>query len=85
MPKLIVPEKCPPWIENHTYDEWKRLGFVVLRGQKAKYINEDGDWVFTEHQIEAAEVIKDVLDGICIELKRNTLDSLFDNSVPGDR
>lgn len=57
MPKLVVPKKCPFWIENHTYDEWKQLGYGVLKGQKAKYINDKGDWVFTQDQAE--EILRD--------------------------
>lgn len=58
MPKLVVPEKCPPWIENHTFDEWRQLGYGVLKGQKAKYVNEEDDWVFTEDQVDELPVHK---------------------------
>lgn len=76
MPKLVVPKKCPPWIENHTFDVWRQLGYGVLKGQKAKYVNEEGDWVFTEDQVDELPVHKGrYLDEY----------SLFDDSIPGDR
>ena len=76
MPKLTVPKKCPPQIESHTYDEWKELEYGVLRGEKAKYVNNKGDWVFTQNQVE--EILRDS-DNWIIEY------NIFDDSIPGDR
>lgn len=38
--------------EAHTYDEWKELGYHVIRGEKATGRNSKGVATFTEDQVE---------------------------------
>lgn len=38
-----------------TYDQWKRLGFFVVKGEKSTMRNADGVCLFTEDQVEHHE------------------------------
>lgn len=36
----------------HTFDEWQRLGYGVLKGSKSKSINEEFVATFSEDQVD---------------------------------
>jgi hypothetical protein len=38
-----------------TYDEWKELGFHVVKGEKSQKRNENGKCVFSSRQVEENE------------------------------
>jgi hypothetical protein len=38
-----------------TYDEWKELGYQVIRGEKASSWNAQGKATFTRDQVEDAD------------------------------
>lgn len=38
-------------MKQHTYDEWKELGFYVRKGQRCSLWTEDGKALFLETQV----------------------------------
>ncbi len=39
-----------------TFEQWKRVGFVVRRGEKSYYRNEHGAATFSENQVSENQV-----------------------------
>jgi len=39
-------------LEKHTWDEWKKLGYHIIKGQKAESFNTAGEALFTRLQVD---------------------------------
>jgi hypothetical protein len=44
-------------MKSKTYEEWREIGYQVMKGQKASGRNKDGKATFTREQVEERELI----------------------------